>query len=95
MGGGEPGKEDQQVSMMGKDYTIKKKKKKGGMGIKNARDMHTTFPTKLGWNILTNKEKLWVKVHISKYMKKIEGVERIKIKVRVSNVWRGSELSWP
>ncbi|KAH1098162.1 hypothetical protein J1N35_015083, partial [Gossypium stocksii] len=39
----------------------------GGLGIRRFKEKNDSFMLKLGFNLLTNKEALWVKVFQAKY----------------------------
>lgn len=45
-----------------------KPRDEGGLGLRKARDFNLALLTKLGWQILTNEDKLWVKVMKEKYV---------------------------
>lgn len=45
-----------------------KSKIEGGLGIRKARDQNTVVLTKLGWKIISDKDKLWYRVLHSKYL---------------------------
>ena len=48
---------------------ITKGKEHGGLGIKKMQEMNLAFMSKLGWKVLTNKESLWAKTLICKYVR--------------------------
>ena len=43
------------------------KKEKGALGLKNSRDWNLALMTKLGWRLITEKDRLWAKTITSKY----------------------------
>lgn len=64
-------------------------KERGGLGIRSARDMNMAFMVKLGWRLLREKESLWARVIINKYMGGNSDIENIKKKNGASNAWKG------
>lgn len=64
-------------------------KHRGGLGIRSTRDMNVAFMTKLGWRMLTEKDSLWAKVLINKYMGGKRDINSITMKNGASNAWRG------
>lgn len=68
----------------------------GGLVIRAAKDMNMAFMAKLGWQIATNKESLWVKVFTSKYGQGKTGIiDVIRAKPNCSNAWRGIVAALP
>lgn len=57
----------------------------GGLGFKNLRKMNLAFLVKLGWLMLVDKEKLWVKILWAKYGSPLVD----KPNQNVSKTWRG------
>ncbi|KAL7211807.1 hypothetical protein ACSBR2_014628 [Camellia fascicularis] len=64
-----------------------KSKAEGGLGLRKARDQNTTLLIKLGWKILSDKDKLWCKVLHSKYLKH-HNIYTWPMKKNSSHCWR-------
>ena len=50
----------------------------GGLGFRKARDLNNSFMMKLAWNLIDNKETLWVQVMRNKYGCPHEVVSELK-----------------
>lgn len=57
----------------------------GGLGIRRLARMNTAFLAKLGWAVLTEPDKLWVRILRAKYGSPIDASSRQD----VSSIWRG------
>ncbi|XP_031127611.1 uncharacterized protein LOC116029708 [Ipomoea triloba] len=68
---------------------VTKPKRLGGLGIRAAKDMNMAFMAKLGWQVITNKESMWVKVLKEKYGHGKVSIDAISTKPVCSNAWRG------
>lgn len=69
-------------------------KKNGGLGLRTARDINTTFMMKAGWSLCSRKSDMWVKIIRSKYKCGTELVPRINTSRQGSNLWRGICKNW-
>ncbi|XP_019164336.1 PREDICTED: uncharacterized protein LOC109160503 [Ipomoea nil] len=69
--------------------TITKPKEQGGVGLRRLREMNLAFLTKLGWRLHTEKENLWAKVVLAKYMHGTSEDCNYTKKKACSNLWRG------
>ncbi|CAN1192184.1 Putative ribonuclease H protein At1g65750 [Linum perenne] len=49
--------------------TICRSKAQGGLGLRKAKELNEAYMMKLGWWVLKDPEKLWVKLLTSKYLK--------------------------
>ncbi|XP_061370519.1 uncharacterized protein LOC133313201 [Gastrolobium bilobum] len=69
-------------------------KKEGGLGFRNQSLVNKAFYMKLGFNLIANKDSMWVKVLCSKY-KVGEGFSPVlKRGSMESNVWKGIRSVW-
>ena len=48
---------------------VTKCKQQGGLGIRKMHNLNIALMAKLGWKLLTEKEKLWARVITNKYMR--------------------------
>ena len=51
--------------------------------------------TKLGWNLIHNRDELWVKVLRSKYKCGDDLIPSVTIEPGASNLWKGIVAAWP
>ncbi|XP_031103194.1 uncharacterized protein LOC116006838 [Ipomoea triloba] len=72
-----------------------KAKNEGGLGLRSAKEMNIAFMAKLGWQIATNSDSLWVQVLKEKYAHGKMGFEAISPKRACSNAWRGILAALP
>ncbi|KAL2906857.1 hypothetical protein RDABS01_005567 [Bienertia sinuspersici] len=59
----------------------------GGLGVRNLRIWNLTFMAKLGWKILTDENKLWVKLLRERYLRKCNFMDAIPNQGQ-SQLWR-------
>ncbi|XP_061361919.1 uncharacterized protein LOC133305695, partial [Gastrolobium bilobum] len=73
---------------------ICKAKKDGGLGFRDQKQVNKAFSMKLGFEVLTNKEDLWIKVLRSKY--KVEEVFSLVLQKNnvISNTWKCIQKAW-
>lgn len=69
-------------------------KKFGGLSLRSARDMNTSFMMKVGWNLCARKNDMWVKIIRSKYKCGEDLVPMINTRRQGSNLWRGICKNW-
>nr|KYP72147.1 LINE-1 reverse transcriptase isogeny [Cajanus cajan] len=74
--------------------TICKPKTVGGLGIREARKINTSFMMKNCWALCSQPNKLWVRVLKAKYDCGEDRVPMINKKTIASNVWRGICDAW-
>lgn len=70
-------------------------KNRGGLGLKNLSRMNTALLMKIGWNIITKPQSLWIRVLRSKY-----GLDQYGIPTNLnfkngSYLWRAVNNIWP
>lgn len=72
-----------------------KPKHSGGMDFKNLSNMNDAFLLKIGWEALTNKDALWVKVIRGKYDR--AGIDNLQVKASPtdSRIWKAIVRLWP
>ncbi|CAI0429274.1 unnamed protein product [Linum tenue] len=69
-------------------------KSQGGLGLRSARELNTTYFLKLAWTILKHPEELWVRVLKEKYLREgPDGVE-LRKRTRCSHLWHGVRRVW-
>lgn len=66
----------------------------GGLGFKNTRRMNEALLMKLGWELITRKDKLWVNVVRHKYKCGNDYMPSVLKKGVESNIWRGIRRTW-
>ncbi|CAN1753345.1 Putative ribonuclease H protein At1g65750 [Linum perenne] len=66
-----------------------------GLGLRHAKELNEAFMMKLGWQILKNPNKLWVRVITSKHIKEVNGCISIRRLNWGSQLWRGIRGVWP
>ncbi|XP_021754892.1 uncharacterized protein LOC110720190 [Chenopodium quinoa] len=59
----------------------------GGLGIRRLRDWNLAFMSKLGWTMLNNPNKLWVRIFNKKYLKSSAFLDHIPNNSQ-SQIWR-------
>ncbi|CAN1797315.1 Putative ribonuclease H protein At1g65750 [Linum perenne] len=59
---------------------ICKTKDHGGLGLRKARELSQAYMMKLGWAILNNPDKLWVRIITSKYLKETDSGPQLRRK---------------
>ncbi|CAN1802338.1 Putative ribonuclease H protein At1g65750, partial [Linum perenne] len=69
-------------------------KDQGGLGLRKARELNQAYLMKLGWEILNNPNKLWVRVVMSKYLKETSAGPQLRRKSGRSQLWRGIRGVW-
>lgn len=69
-------------------------KKFGGLGLRTARDINTSFMMKAGWNLCARKNDMWVQIIRTKYKCGGELIPKINMKRQGSNLWRGICKNW-
>lgn len=69
-------------------------KKNGGLGIKSTRKMNIAFMMKLGWELVTRRDKLWVQILRAKYKCGDDIIPRVEKRNVESNAWRGIRKVW-
>ncbi|CAN1336983.1 Putative ribonuclease H protein At1g65750 [Linum perenne] len=71
-----------------------KLKYQGGLGLRKARELNQAYLMKLGWAILNNPGKIWVRVVTSKYLKETDAGLQLRRKTGGSTLWRGIRAVW-
>lgn len=66
----------------------------GGLGLRTMRDMNQVSMMKEGWNLISNKDYMWVEVIKSNYICGRSPIPRINTDMPGSNFWRGICHSW-
>nr|KYP56435.1 Putative ribonuclease H protein At1g65750 family [Cajanus cajan] len=74
--------------------TICMPKDQGGLGLRSMRTVNNSFMMKNGWSLITEPNKLWVKVIRSKYKCQEGAIPRVEKKANMSNLWQGICLNW-
>ena len=74
---------------------ICKPKTAGGLSLRYTKDSNLAFMTKLGWNLVQNRDELWVKVLRSKYKCGSDLIPSVSLKPGASNLWKGIVVAWP
>ena len=64
-------------------------KEKGGLGLRNMKNVNLAFMEKLGWRFLTDKKDLWVRVLQGKYENRNVEIHKLIRKQHSSNAWQG------
>ena len=70
-------------------------KGEGGLGFRKARNFNNSFLMKLAWNLINNKEALWVQVMRNKYGCPYDVILELRQLKIASNAWRGICHVWP
>lgn len=70
-------------------HHVIKEKENGGLGIRATGMMNMAFMAILGWRMITEKEKLWSQILMTKYIGEFKGLISIKAKNGSSNAWCG------
>lgn len=65
-------------------------KELGGLGLRRMYDLNRAMVAKLGWQVISNPECLWVKAVIAKYLRNSSFLEYQR-KADVSWIWQGVE----
>ncbi|CAN1190244.1 Putative ribonuclease H protein At1g65750 [Linum perenne] len=65
-----------------------------GLGLKSAVELNQAFMTKMVWSLFTRPEDMWVKVIMTKYLKKVKEMWCSRGSSRMSNVWCGIKQEW-
>ncbi|CAN1818068.1 Putative ribonuclease H protein At1g65750 [Linum perenne] len=73
---------------------ICRSKAQGGLGLRKARELNQAYLMKLGWAILKDLDRLWVRVVTSKYLKEMDSGPRIRRKNWGSSLWKGIRSNW-
>lgn len=69
-------------------------KTRGGLGIRHASYYNQAYLMKLGWNLSTRREDLWVKVVRNKYGCGADVIPKIEAGRVGSNLWKGIKRTW-
>lgn len=69
-------------------------KKFGGLGLRAASDINTSFMMKMGWNLCAKKDDMWVRILRSKYKCGSDIVPNIQTNRQGTNLWRGICKNW-
>ncbi|CAN1159680.1 Putative ribonuclease H protein At1g65750 [Linum perenne] len=69
-------------------------KNQGGLGLRKARELNQAYLMKLGWEILNQPDKLWVRVMTSKYLEETSNGPQLRRKSGGSSLWRGIHAVW-
>ncbi|CAN1193291.1 Putative ribonuclease H protein At1g65750 [Linum perenne] len=75
--------------------TVCKPKSLGGLGIRSALDLNKAFLIKVVWGLMKCPNDLWVRVLVSKYLKKTSNGYVLARKTGFSSIWRGILKVWP
>lgn len=75
--------------------TICAPKEVGGLGFHSLKLVNAAYMLKRGWELISNKDALWVQVLHFKYHCGNLPIPLIKCGTRVSHVWRGICKYWP
>jgi len=68
---------------------VTREKTKGGLGIRNMRQLNSAFLMKLGWRWHSEPSALWVRLLKEKYTKGSDLITRMGQRQLSSNAWRG------
>lgn len=74
--------------------TICSPKNEGGLGFRSLRMVNNSYMMKLGWELMVNREALWVQVLRYKYKCGNLQVPTMHIGLRASHLWRGICQAW-
>lgn len=66
----------------------------GGLGFKSTRRMNEALIMKLGWELMTRRDKLWVNVLRHKYNCGNNTIPNVAKRNMESNIWRGIRRTW-
>ncbi|CAN1767816.1 Putative ribonuclease H protein At1g65750 [Linum perenne] len=66
----------------------------GGLGLRKARELNLAYLMKLGWAIVKDPTRLWVRVVTSKYLKETDAGPVLRRKSGGSALWRGIRSVW-
>nr|KYP65494.1 Putative ribonuclease H protein At1g65750 family [Cajanus cajan] len=69
-------------------------KERDGLGLRSLREVNNSFMMKNCWSLITEPNKLWVKVIRSKYKCQDGVIPRVEKKAKMSNLWQGICLNW-
>ena len=70
-------------------------KSAGGLGLRPARVVNSTFLSKLGWGLIHKRDELWVQVLRSKYKCGTDLIPQVQRHANCSNLWKGICSTWP
>ncbi|CAN1790449.1 Putative ribonuclease H protein At1g65750 [Linum perenne] len=69
-------------------------KSQGGLGLRKTRDLNLAYLMKLGWAIVMDPSRIWVRVMTTKYLKEIDADSVLRRKSGGSSLWRGIRSVW-
>lgn len=76
-------------------HTICSPKEEGGLAFRSLRMVNSAYMMKLGWELITKREALWVQVLRFKYKCGNLQMPNVTCGSRASHIWRGLTQSWP
>ncbi|KAK4283181.1 hypothetical protein QN277_000163 [Acacia crassicarpa] len=85
--------EQKRIPLVAWDVTCKPKTS-GGLGLRNSSYYNQAFLMKIGWQLATRREDLWVKVLRNKYKCGSDILPRIEGSRPGSNLWSGIKRTW-
>nr|KYP61054.1 Retrovirus-related Pol polyprotein LINE-1 [Cajanus cajan] len=74
--------------------TICLPKSHGGLGLRHMREANNAFMMKNCWSLISEPDKLWVRVVKTKYGCTEEAIPNISKKAHMSNLWHGICVAW-
>lgn len=74
--------------------TVCRSKEDGGLGFRSLRSVNASYMMELGWELITNREALWVKVVRGKYNCGNLIFLTMKCGSKASHIWRGIIKYW-
>ncbi|KAA3453866.1 reverse transcriptase [Gossypium australe] len=86
-------RENSKIALVGWD-TICQPRARGGLGLRKLNDQNSSFFMKIGFNLASKKDLLWVRVLRSKYGWKEQIPESIS-RNKCSHLWRSFSKIWP
>ncbi|KAG8473137.1 hypothetical protein CXB51_035140 [Gossypium anomalum] len=85
--------EQHKIAMVGWE-SICQPRSRGGLGFRHLQDQNFSFLMKIGFNLISEKDALWVRVLRSKYGWKSEFPDSIQ-RSNCSHLWRSLSKVWP
>lgn len=71
-----------------------KPKENGGLGFRSMRILNQAYMMKLAWQLVTERDKLWVQVMRAKYQCSSQLLRKVGLKSNSSDIWKAINKAW-